>query len=131
MATATLPWTRPQPLPARVDLGPGLEPEALTAALQRLCALPGVRALVAFGSRARGDAHSESDLDLAVICAEPRLTPQQKRSRWQQCRLAIGLLGRDVDLVVQGEADAERLAGSRWHVMGDVAREGRVLYATG
>ncbi|MCP9926366.1 nucleotidyltransferase family protein [Cyanobium sp. CH-040] len=85
MATATLPWTRPQPLPARVDLGPGLEPEALTA---------GVRALVAFGSRARGDAHSESDLDLAVICAE-------------------------------------RLAGSRWHVMGDVAREGRVLYVTG
>ena len=29
-----------------------------------------------------------------------------------------------VDLVVQGQADAERLAGSRWHVMGDVAREG-------
>ena len=32
------------------------------------------------------------------------------------------------DLVVQGSADAERLSQSRWHVMGDVAREGRVLY---
>jgi hypothetical protein len=25
----------------------------------------------------------------------------------------------------------QKLAGSRWHVMGDVAREGKVLYATG
>ena len=25
-------------------------------------------------------------------------------------------------------ADAERLSGSRWHVFGDVAREGKVLY---
>ena len=32
------------------------------------------------------------------------------------------------DLVVQGSADAERLSQSRWCVMGDVAREGRVLY---
>jgi hypothetical protein len=30
--------------------------------------------------------------------------------------------------VVAGSADAERLSGSRWHVIGDVAREGRVLY---
>ncbi len=94
----------PTGLPAPVTLGPGLDPEPLTAALRRLCAVPGVRAVVAFGSRGRGDAHCESDLDLAVICAEPRLTPQQK---------------------------PERLAGSRWHVMGDVAREGRVLYVAG
>lgn len=31
-------------------------------------------------------------------------------------------------LVVVGAADAQHLAGSRWHVMGDVAREGKVLY---
>ncbi|TVS02655.1 MAG: nucleotidyltransferase domain-containing protein [Cyanobium sp. PLM2.Bin73] len=131
MATATQPWTHPQPLPARVELGPGLEPERLTAALRRLCTVPGVQAVVAFGSRGRGDAHSESDLDLAVICAEPQLPPHTKLERWRQCRQALGLLGRDVDLVVQGQADAERLAGSRWHVMGDVAREGRVLYVAG
>jgi hypothetical protein len=28
---------------------------------------------------------------------------------------------------VVGSADAERLSGSRWHVLGDVAREGRVI----
>jgi hypothetical protein len=37
-------------------------------------------------------------------------------------------VGCGVDLVVVGAADARHLAGSRWHVMGDVAREGRVLY---
>jgi hypothetical protein len=36
-----------------------------------------------------------------------------------------------VDLVLAGTADAERLSGSRWHVFGDVAREGRVLYVAG
>jgi predicted nucleotidyltransferase len=76
-------------------------------------------------------AHAESDLDLAVICAEAHLTPELKLARWRQCREALGLVGRGVDLVVQGQADAERLAGSRWHVMGDVAREGRVLRAAG
>ena len=43
MPIATLPWTRPQPLPPRVDLGPGLEPEPLTAALRRLCGVAGVK----------------------------------------------------------------------------------------
>ena len=37
------------------------------ASLQRLWALDGVYALVAFGSRGRGEAQPESDLDLAVI----------------------------------------------------------------
>ena len=55
---ATLPWTRPQPLPDRVELGPGLEPELLTAALRRLCDVAGVKAVIAYGSRGRGEAHA-------------------------------------------------------------------------
>ena len=37
-------------------------------------------------------------------------------------------MGVGVDLVLAGSADAERLSQSRWHVFGDVARQGRVLY---
>ena len=87
-----------------------------------------MQAVVAFGSRATGTAQHDSDLDLAVISKLAQLTPEQKRLQWQRCRDAIGLIGCGVDLVVQGQADAAYLAQSRWHVMGDVAREGKVLY---
>jgi len=92
---------------------------------------PQVQALVAFGSRARGDARLDSDLDLAVICREPSLTPAEKTERSFGYRQLLGSVGGGVDLVVVGAADAQYLAGSRWHVMGDVAREGRVLYVAG
>lgn len=32
-----------------------------------------------------------------------------------------------IDLVVSGSADAERLSGSRWHVISEAARHGQVL----
>ena len=83
-----------------------------------------------FASRAQGTARNDSDLDLAVICKEQKLTNQQRTKRWRTYRNAIGPLGCGVDLVLQGQADAARLACSRWHVMKDVARHGVVLYAT-
>jgi predicted nucleotidyltransferase len=126
-----LPWMVVRPLAEDLDLGPGLDPGLVQAALHRLVASGGLQAVVVFGSRARGAAKPDSDLDLALISQLPRLTPEQKREYWQRWRGAIGLLGCGVDLVVQGQADAAYLAQSRWHVMGDVAREGRVLYVAG
>ena len=130
-APPTIPWLVAQQLqPDGLDLGPGLEGFDLSGALQRLCALPELQALVVFGSRGRGDAHADSDLDLALIAKESQLTPEAKLRLWKQCRAALGSVPVGCDLVVQGRADAERLSQSRWHVMGDVAREGRVLYVT-
>jgi len=125
------PWLQPQPLAVRLDLGPGLDTASLRKGLVLLARQPQVQALVAFGSRARGDARLDSDLDLAVICREPSLTPDEKTERSFGYRQLLGSVGGGVDLVVVGAADAQYLAGSRWHVMGDVAREGRVLYVAG
>ncbi|WP_254216734.1 nucleotidyltransferase domain-containing protein [Synechococcus sp. CCY 9618] len=88
-------------------------------------------AVLAFGSRARGEARADSDFDLPVIVRQPQLTPAEKAACWQRFRQTLGPLGVRVDLVVAGAADAERLSGSRWHVFGDVAREGKVLYVAG
>jgi predicted nucleotidyltransferase len=126
-----IPWHRPQPLPSEVDLGPGLDPVRCGQALQRLCAEPDVQAVLAFGSRARGEARLDSDLDLAVIVCQPQLTPEQKMECWRRFRQRLGPLGVGLDLVIAGQADAERLSGSRWHVFGDVARDGRVLHVAG
>lgn len=127
----TLPWQQPCPLSLRLDLGPGLDPGVCGEALARLCGEPDVQAVLAFGSRARGEARVDSDLDLAVIVRQGQLTPEQKLECWRRFRERLGPLGVGVDLVVAGNADAERLSGSRWHVFGDVAREGRVLHVAG
>ncbi|MCS5694406.1 nucleotidyltransferase domain-containing protein [Cyanobium sp. FGCU-6] len=37
----------------------------------------------------------------------------------------------DFDVLVVGAADAERLAGSRWHVVARALREGRELHVAG
>lgn len=126
-----IPWLSPKPLVAELNLGPGLDSRRCAQALVRLCADPDVRAVVVFGSRARGEARADSDLDLAVIVRQPQLTGAEKLACWQRFSEALGSLGVGVDLVVAGCADAARLSGSRWHVFGDVAREGKVLHVAG
>ena len=130
-APPAIPWLEPRGLAGAEQLGLGLDTTRLQDGLAALIAQPPVKALVLFGSRARADARIDSDLDLAVICREPSLTPAEKTQRSWAYRQLLGPLGCGVDLVVVGAADAQRLAGSRWHVMGDVAREGKVLYVAG
>ena len=129
-STVALPWTTSRPLALPKQLGDGIDIALLKQGLQRLIVCEGVGAVILFGSRPQGTARADSDLDLAVICREPELTSQQRTERWRTYRKALGPVGCGVDLVLQGQADAARLASSRWHVMKDVARHGVVLYAS-
>ena len=86
-----------------------------------------------YGSRARGEARPDSDLDLLVVMPQGRLTPLDRqvalkalRSALRPLRLPVG-----VDLVVVGQEDARTLAGSRWHVVARALREGQVLVDAG
>ena len=130
MTAATLAdWTTPQPF-ALPDLGPGLEGErrvVLELALQSIAADPAVQALVIFGSRATGNARPDSDLDLLVVEHTPHLEGQAKVASWWRHFERLKPLRLPVDLIVSGSADAARLAGSRWHVISEAARHGRVL----
>jgi predicted nucleotidyltransferase len=110
------------------ELGPGLDQPLIEERLASVVALPEVRALVLFGSRARGEAKPHSDLDLVVV-VRGALTPELERQVWLRIReLLLPVLPVDLDLVIVAAA-AEKLRGSRWHVLGHAHREGVVLYA--
>jgi predicted nucleotidyltransferase len=130
MTAATLAdWTTPRPF-ALPDLGPGIDGERrqeLATALQAIAADPTVQALVLFGSRASGTARADSDLDLLVVERTPHLAGQAKVASWWRHFGPLKPLRLPVDLIVCGSADAARLAGSRWHVISEAARHGRVL----
>jgi predicted nucleotidyltransferase len=123
--TAVLPSDR-QPF----RLGPGLEDGAIERALACLGQDPEVQSLVLFGSRARGDARAGSDLDLLVIVRDPLTPERQKQLRHRARALLLPLLPVDLDLLINDAASAAYWAGSRWHVLGHIHREGVPLDAS-
>ena len=127
-SSTPMPWEHPQALHLPGDLGPGVQIDALRAGLDQLSSCDGIRAMVVFGSRARGEATASSDLDLAVICREEHLGADRRGELWSRYRKALGAIGCGVDLVLQGQGDAARFSESRWHVMKDVRRHGAVSY---
>jgi uncharacterized protein len=83
-----------------------------------LAAGPQLRLVVLFGSQATGRARAQSDIDLAILPADPELDPNIEN------RLATDLtwaLGKQVDLVRIDKSPALL----RWHI----ARDGVVVHA--
>jgi len=114
----------------RIQLGPGLDDPAIQAVLQRLAEASEVERLVLFGSRARGEARPHSDLDLLVIL-QGSLTPECEKLWRRRVRdLLLPLLPVDLDLLICDAATSAHWAGSRWHVLGHIHREGVPLHAS-
>ncbi len=85
-------------------------------------AAPGARVIL-FGSRARGEERSDSDLDLLVI--EPEV--KSRRAEFVRLREALGDLGVPIDLVVLSAEYADRRAQVRGTMVNEAMRGGRVL----
>jgi predicted nucleotidyltransferase len=84
--------------------------DALIAeAASRLAAAAPDATVILFGSRARGEGRSDSDLDLLVI--EPEL--KSRRAEFVRLREALGDLGVPIDLVVLSAEYADQRAGVR------------------
>lgn len=99
------------PLPVQVEA----EARRIREAVLRL--LPGIEALYLFGSRARGDARPDSDLDLAVL----DIAPLDPLRRFEIRRELSVLLDCDVDLVDLHAASSV--------LRSEVISGGRVLYS--
>ena len=113
----------------RCPLGPGLEAAEIGAALAQLGQDSEVERVVLFGSRARGNARRDSDLDLLLIVAGSLTPEREKRLRRRVRNLLLPLLPVDLDLLISDAATTSRWADSRWHVLGHIHREGVPLDA--
>jgi predicted nucleotidyltransferase len=105
-------------------LGAGLEAPEIAAALARLRQDPDVQEIRLFGSRARGEARPGSDLDLLLILKGSLTAERERQLRSRSRALLLPLLPVDLDLLISDAATTSHWAGSRWHVLGHIHREG-------
>jgi len=110
--------------PPSWPLGPGLEAPEIAAALARLRLDPDVQEIRLFGSRARGEARPGSDLDLLLILKGSLTAERERQLRARTRALLLPLLPVDLDLLISDAATTSHWAGSRWHVLGHIHREG-------
>lgn len=84
--------------------------------------------IIFFGSRARGDARPDSDVDLLVVETEP-FSPQRSR-RKEAARLYMALRGLAIskDILLYSRDEFERWKNSLNHVVGRAHRKGRLLH---
>ena len=84
--------------------------------------------VILFGSRARGDAREDSDVDLVVVEAEP--FGKTRSRRLEAVRLWKSLSGFIVpkDILVYSRDEVEYWRDSLNHVLARALREGKVLY---
>ena len=84
--------------------------------------------IILFGSRARGDARPDSDVDLIVVEAEPFGEGRSRVEESQRLHDALGVQGVDKDILVYSLEDVEYWRDSLNNVLARALREGEVLY---
>jgi predicted nucleotidyltransferase len=108
-----------------VDAGEGIDEALVSEIVLRMRAAGRPERIVLFGSRARGTARADSDIDLLVI--EPSTLPRYKRAV-PYLRALMGLFPAK-DIVVWTPEEVEAWSGNQNVFITTALREGRVLFA--
>jgi uncharacterized protein len=102
-------------------------PELLETITQRLAVELNPEEIVLFGSRAWGQPHEYSDIDLCVIV--PDGIPGFNRVEWAiRGREALADLDADVDVMVKTRSDVETFKIVKASLTRKIVEEGKVLY---
>jgi predicted nucleotidyltransferase len=84
--------------------------------------------IILFGSRVRGDARPDSDVDLLVVETEPFSPQRSRRKEATRLYMALRNLGVSKDILLYSREEFEHWKNSLNHVVGRAHREGRVLH---
>lgn len=84
--------------------------------------------IILFGSRARGDARPDSDVDLLVVETEAFSPQRSRRKEAARLYMALRNLGVSKDILLYSREEFEHWKNSLNHVVGRAHREGRVLH---
>lgn len=84
--------------------------------------------VILFGSRARGNARADSDVDLLIVEREPFGPQRSRRQETARLYLALRKLAVPKDLLLYSRDEFERFKDSAHHIVGRAQREGRVLH---
>ena len=85
-------------------------------------------AIILFGSRARGEARADSDVDLLVIDKEPFSPQRSRRKEVARLQMALRELPFSKDILLYSREEFEHWRNSLNHLVGRAGREGRVLH---
>ncbi len=81
-----------------------------------------------FGSRARGNARPDSDVDLLVVEREPFGPNRSRRREMSRLCLALANLPVAADVLVYACEELDHWRHARNHVIAHALRDGRLLY---
>ena len=84
--------------------------------------------VILFGSRARGDARDDSDVDFVVLESEPFGEERTKHGEEVRLYSALSKFGVPTDVLVYSHEDVDYWRDSLNNVLARALREGRVLY---
>ncbi len=109
----------------RIDEGSRMPPVANEIRDRILEACPGVSLIVLFGSRARGDATTDSDYDVLVVAPPDEPT----NARAARLRLALWEVPATFDIMVFTPEELDAVKGFRSGMVHRALEEGVVLHA--
>ncbi|MDP1652508.1 MAG: nucleotidyltransferase domain-containing protein [Rhodocyclaceae bacterium] len=84
--------------------------------------------IILFGSRARGDARPDSDIDLLIVEKEPFGVGKSRRKESGRLYIALMDIPMSKDLLLYSRDEFDHWKTSPNHVVGRATREGRVLH---
>ena len=81
-----------------------------------------------FGSRARGNARPDSDIDLLIVESEPFGTNRSRRQELVRIRRALSLFRVPKDILVYSRDEMAKWQHAVNHIISRCLREGKLLY---